>query len=144
MIEAQQKRIKQLEGVVRQQQQKTKQLEAELAAAKKNSTNSSKPPSSDIVKPKKDKTKNQDGFSEKKRGGQQGHDAHFRKPFAEDQIDEVIEHTLTHCPSCGTELQASELAPCVVQQIKLVESSLPEIHEGFQRDGTILSCPFDS
>jgi len=53
------RKIEQLEAVVRSQQQtievqqeRIKQLESALAAAKKNSSNSSKPPSSDIVKPK--------------------------------------------------------------------------------------------
>jgi Transposase IS66 family. len=131
VVHRQQKTIDAQQRTIEAQQKRIKQLESELAAAKKNSTNSSKPPSSDIVKPKKDKTQNQDGSTQKKRGGQQGHDARFRKPFAEDQIDEVIEHTLTHCPSCGTELQASDRAPCVVQQVKLIEKPIKiEEHRG--------------
>ena len=57
----------------------------------------------------KDNAQNQDGnnqdgnaSSQKKRGGQKGHEGHFRNEFAEDQIDEVTEHTLTHCPSSWT------------------------------------------
>gem|GEM_PF-4185830 len=112
------RKIEQLEAVVRSQQtievqqERIKQLESALAAAKKNSSNSSKPPSSDIVKPKpggtdsKDNADNQDGVSrQKQRGGQKGHEGHFRPEFAEEQIDEVIEHTLSHCPSCGTKLE---------------------------------------
>jgi transposase len=60
------------------------QLEAELAAAKKNSTNSSKPPSSDIVKKPKDKPKN---GKKRKRGGQPGHPRHERPLFPDDQVD---------------------------------------------------------
>jgi len=110
-----------------------------LAAAKKNSSNSSKPPSSDIVKPKpggaadKDKAQNQDGNAsdQKKRGGQKGHEGHFRPKFNEDQIDEVIEHTLTHCPSCGTELEDADRAPRVVQQVKIVVKPVKiEEHRG--------------
>ena len=43
------------------------ELEAELAEAKKNSSNSSKPPSSDLVKPKKPKGKRRRG--KRKQGG---------------------------------------------------------------------------
>ena len=45
-------------------------LEAELAKAKKNSSNSSKPPSSDMVKPPRPSAK--DG-KKRKRGAQPGH-----------------------------------------------------------------------
>jgi len=118
-IEVQQERIKQLESALAA-------AESALAAAKKNSSNSSKPPSSDIVKPKKpgadnkNNGNNQDGnaSSQKKRGGQKGHEGHFRPEFPADQIDEVVEHTLTHCPSCGTKLEDADRAPCVVQQVK--------------------------
>ena len=49
------------------------QLEHQLAAARKNSSTSSKPPSSDIVKPKKPLGK---GGKKRKRGGQPGHKRH--------------------------------------------------------------------
>jgi hypothetical protein len=53
-------------------------VRSQLAAAKKTSETSSKPPSSDIVKPKP--PERSDG---KKRsiGGQPGHDKHARRPF---------------------------------------------------------------
>ncbi len=41
--------------LIKQLQARIVELEAEVAALKKNSSNSSKPPSSDIVKPPKDK-----------------------------------------------------------------------------------------
>ena len=71
----------------------------ELAAAKKNSRNSSKPPSSDIVK-KKDKSK---GKKRRKRkiGGQPGHPKHERV-FDLSEADQKHTDTLDECPHGGT------------------------------------------
>ena len=57
-----------------------------IAVLEKNSTTSSKPPSSDITKPPK---KPQQG-KKNKRGGQPGHPKHERTPFSEDEIDEHL------------------------------------------------------
>ena len=46
-------------ALIEQLQQRNNELEAEIATLKKNSSNSSKPPSSDIVKPAKDKNRRQ-------------------------------------------------------------------------------------
>ena len=58
------------------------QLEAQIARMRKDSSNSSKPPSSDIVKPKATKSK-----GKKKAGGQKGHPRHARESFPPDQVD---------------------------------------------------------
>jgi transposase len=91
------------------------QLEAELAAAKKNSTNSSKPPSSDIVKKPKDKPK--DG-KKRKRGGQPGHPRHERPLFPDDQID-YTDLRCVECPDCHGPVVPSKLPPKVIQQVEL-------------------------
>src|ERR1700681_4549933 len=83
--------------LVEQHQAEVAQLRAELAAAKKNSTNSSKPPSSDIVKKPKDKPK--DG-NKRKRGGQPDHPRHERPAFPPDQVDEHLEFRHRQCPDC--------------------------------------------
>lgn len=90
------------------------QLEAELAAAKKNSTNSSKPPSSDIVKPK---NKPKDG-KKRKRGGQPGHPRHERPLFPDDQVDYTELHCVT-CPDCHGPVVPSKLPPKIMQQVEL-------------------------
>ena len=90
------------------------QLEAELAAAKKNSTNSSKPPSSDIVKPK-NKPKN---GRKRKRGGQPGHPRHERPLFPDDQVDYTELHCV-ECPDCHGPVVRSKLPPKVIQQVEL-------------------------
>ncbi len=92
-------------------------LRAELAAARKHSGNSSKPPSSDIAKPAP-KT----GSSTRRRtGGQPGHPRHERKPFAPDQVDERQIHGLDQCPDCGgRDLETLGQPAQVLQQVELL------------------------
>jgi septal ring factor EnvC (AmiA/AmiB activator) len=59
------------------------QLEQQLAAARKDSSTSSKPPSSDIVKPKQPLPK---GGKKRKKGGQPGHEQHLRSPFPPEAV----------------------------------------------------------
>ena len=56
-------------------EQENARLKQQLAAARKNSSTSSKPPSSDIVKPKNPRGK---GGKKRRRGGQPGHPRHER------------------------------------------------------------------
>jgi transposase len=96
------------------------QLQAELADAKKNSSNSSKPPSSDIVKPPK--SKRPDGDSQpRQRGAQMGHPPHQRPPFEASEIDETLEYALPHCPDCGGPVDPSDDLPRIVQQVEIIE-----------------------
>jgi transposase len=91
-------------------------LEAELAKAKKNSSNSSKPPSSDLVKPPKPPGK--DG-QHRQRGGQPGHEQHLRTDFPPEAIDEVVPYTLDCCPDCGGKLRPFERLADVLQQVEV-------------------------
>ncbi len=103
-------------------------LEAELAKAKKNSLTSSKPPSSDIVKPKKPPRK--DG-KQRKRGGQPGHEQHVRSPFPPQAVNECVPYTLDCCPDCGGKLLPSRREPEVLQQVEI--SAAPTVvteHQG--------------
>src|SRR5437016_3517842 len=99
-----------------QLQTRVAQLEAELAAAKKNSSNSSKPPSSDFVKKPKDKPK--DG-KKRKRGGQPGHPRHERPLLPDDRVDDRFEFMPVECPDCHGPVVASKQPPKIVQQIEL-------------------------
>jgi transposase len=100
------------------QRQQIAALEAEVARLKKNSSNSSKPPSSDIVKPPQPAPPH---GSKRKIGGQPGHEGHFRQPFTTQEIDRVVPHnTLTTCPDCGGRLTAAKVPPRVLQQVELV------------------------
>src|SRR6267378_2456295 len=70
-------------------------LRAKVASLEKNSSNSSKPPSSDFIKKPKPKPKR----GKRKRGGQPGHQQHKRDPFddADVHYDEIY---CTECPDC--------------------------------------------
>lgn len=98
-----------------QLQARIAQLEVELAAAKKNSTNSSKPPSSDIVKPKKKSKKGK----KNKPGGQKGHPKHERPLFPDDEVD-YVDLRCVECPDCHGPVVKSKEPPKVIQQMELV------------------------
>jgi transposase len=105
-----------LEQQFEQLQARLAQVEAELAAAKKNSRTSSKPPSSDFIKKPKDPPK--DG-SPRKRGGQPDHELHARQPFADDEVDFVDLHCV-ECPDCHGPVVPSKSPPKVLQQVDLI------------------------
>ena len=91
-------------------------LEAKLAAAQKTSANSSKPPSSDLVK--SPAARKQPG--KRKRGAQPGHAKHERVPFTPAEITEVQEHILTCCPDCGGKVTPIGEPASRLQQVKIV------------------------
>jgi hypothetical protein len=105
------------------------ELEAQLATARKHSGNSSKPPSSDIVKPPKDSP---DGKGTKRRrGGQPGHPQHERPLFPPEELDDSRDYTLDQCPDCGGKLEDADVAPRVIQQIEIIEKPIHiEQHRG--------------
>ncbi len=113
--QAYQRRIAELEAEVA----RLSELVAKLA---KNSSNSSKPPSSDIVKPPKPKPKGKRKKGRRKIGGQPGHPKHDRQPFALEDLSDVWEYHLDCCPGCGGTLQQAEAEPRVIQQVEVVES----------------------
>ncbi len=109
-------------------QARVAELEAQLAAARKHSGNSSKPPSSDIVKPPKDAP---EGEGKRKIGGQPGHPRHDRPAFPPDLIDDTHDYTLDQCPDCGGKLKDAALAPKVIQQVEIIVKPLHiEEHRG--------------
>ena len=55
LMDAKDKRIAELEGIIKNLLEEIKQLKERIAFLEKHSGNSSKPPSSDIVKPKAEK-----------------------------------------------------------------------------------------
>ena len=90
------------------------QLQEQLAAARKDSSTSSKPPSSDIVKPRP--AAPADG-ARRSIGGQPGHPKHDREPFPAEQVSHFAEHTLDACPCCGGPVRPNGSIPKVVQQV---------------------------
>ena len=106
----------QLRGQVQQLQADNQKLQDQITRLKRDSSNSSKPPSSDIVKPQKKGTGR--GKHRRQIGGQKGHPRHERIPFAPDDIGPVIPYEL---PA----QQVQGLIPLeewfVLQQVDLVE-----------------------
>jgi transposase len=114
-----------------QQQQQTiaslldelRQVKERLAGARKDSSTSSKPPSSDIVKPGKDPATADS--SPRKGGGQPGHAKHTRTLFTVEELTgEPHTHRMTHCPSCHTKVVPADQLPRIVQQIEIVQPPL--------------------
>ncbi|MDR2116070.1 MAG: DUF6444 domain-containing protein [Planctomycetaceae bacterium] len=95
-------------------------LKARIAVLEKNSSNSSKPPSSDIVKPSRDFSPSHQ-HRRRKIGGQKGYTCHTRPQFSQDQVDDVIPLHLDKCPVCGGEVTLAEQeSPRVHQQVEVV------------------------
>jgi transposase len=123
--------VQKLQQLVQQQQEamaalaeEVRQLKEKLAAKSKNSSTSSKPPSSDIVKPSKDPA-TLDGSSPRKGGGQPGHPKHSRTPFSPEEINAGSHiHRMTHCPDCHTQVVPANQLPRIVQQIEIVQPPL--------------------
>jgi len=114
--------ISQLRAKLRQRDQTIAELMERIAMLEKNSATSSKPPSSDIVKPPKPSSQNQNGQKTKRKiGAQPGHKQNLRKPIAPELTDEIIKLELTECPDCGHKLDLANTAPKITQQIELVE-----------------------
>ena len=105
-------RVEALEAIVAE-------LRTELAKLRKDSSTSSKPPSSDIVKPPKPPVPK--GTAKRKRGGPPGHPRHERPAFPPDMVDAVHEYTLEVCPDCVcADLQTSRRDPLILQQVEAV------------------------
>ena len=104
---------------LKQQAVRIAQLELELAKAKKDSSTSSKPPSSDITKPKPKKKPGRRKTS--RRGGQPGHQRQLREPLPPDRVDETIEYEMD-----DGEVERLGLTPTgdfeIVQHIELPEN----------------------
>ncbi len=123
-------RIDEQDKLIAAQQKRISDLEADLAKARKNSSTSSKPPSSDIAKPpKKPKTSKKRG--KRKKGAQPGHPKHERDPFSAEEVDCVYDYVLDSCPDCGTHLLEPDEAPRVIQQVEIVENPVQIVeHRG--------------
>ncbi len=106
-------------------EKKVKAQEKTIAKLKKNSSNSSKRPSSDdITNPKK-----KNGKKKGKRliGGQPGHKGNFRVPFKEEEINHFVDYVLDTCPDCRGDLDIFFESPRFQQQVEMKE--IPIIKE---------------
>ena len=115
--------LTQLRKEIGQLRADNQKLQDQIARLKRDSSNSSKPPSSDIVKPQKKGTRG--GRHKRKIGGQKGHPRHERIPFAPDDIGPILPYELSPKQSQG-------LIPLeewfVLQQVDLAQKLVP-IHD---------------
>ena len=97
-------------------QKRVDTLERQVAQLSKTSSNSSKPPSSDITKPKPKMPKK----GKRKIGAQPGHPKHERPLFPKEEIGKFHDYRLDACPECdNSEVTFLDLPPRVIQQMEL-------------------------
>lgn len=100
----QQQRLADQQQEISERKQEIADLERQLALRKQNSTNSSKPPSSDGLagdsRPRGRKTRK----SRRKPGGQPGHRGHHRAIVPPEQVDETQIILPAHCSHCQGDL----------------------------------------
>ncbi len=104
IIEDQQRIILMLSRENTQMKARIEVLERELLRYKtrKDSNNSSLPPSKDENRPPRTVSLREKG--NRKAGGQPGHDGHTLKMT--DNPDEIIEHRACFCPECGKDVSS--------------------------------------
>ncbi len=132
VIQQQQHTIQQLEVSTQQLEIKVHELEARLS---KNSSNSSKPPSSDGLQ-KPPKTTSQRGKSGKKPGGQKGRNGKTLNQVA--NPNHVVTHSPESCHGCGHDLTNVEEADFEKRQV--FEIPQPKI-EVTEHRAEIKKCP---
>lgn len=98
------------------------ELELALIKAKKDSSTSSKPPSSDITNPKRNPKRKKPGRKKKpRRGGQPGHERQLREALPPERVDETIEFEIAE-----SEAERLRLTPTgdfdIIQQIELPDT----------------------
>lgn len=116
------------------------ELRARVASLEKDSSNSSKPPSSDIVKAENPKQKR--GRSKRKRGAQPGHAKHRRPAFSTEEVDAAYDYYFDRCPDCGGEVKLLAEPASILQQVEFVERPI-EISEHRSRTCHCTRCQKD-
>lgn len=110
-----------LSARLERQAERIAELELALAKAKKDSSTSSKPPSSDMVKPPVKKAPG--SRKKRKRGGQPGHERQLREPLPPERADQAFEYEID-----DQEVQERQLTPTdqyeVIQHIELLDSPI--------------------
>ena len=107
-------------------------LERQLGLRKRNSTTSSKPPSSDGLAGEQHERGSRRKKSCRKRGGQPGHPGHWRKPVPDERINEVVEVLPEQCIRCEKPLPrdvATGRVPGLRHQVTELPPIQPQITE---------------
>ncbi len=122
------------------------QLKKKIAQLEKNSTNSSKPPSSDNPRDKNEQTKADNNKKESKKrkpGGQPGHKGSMRELIPVEEVDDLIHYYPEACANCGKPLAQDETAKQVGEpfrwQVAEIEPIKPFITE-YQGHTCLCDC----
>ena len=106
--------------LIKELRREIEELKLALAKATKDSSNSSKSPSSDIVKPSKKNASGESSRKRRKRGGQKGHARKLRKPLPPERVDEAFVYEIP-----DDEVRDRELTPTddfeLIQHIELLD-----------------------
>jgi transposase len=96
-------------------------VKEQLAEAKKDSSTSHKPPSSDLVKPLTTPTNG-------KPGAQPEHPGHFRSPYLPEELTGSFDYRYCQCPDCGGELNTLPDPVRIIQQVDVpvIQPSIEE------------------
>jgi transposase len=114
-----QSKVERLQAEVETLKAQVATLESELAQARKHSGNSSKPPSTDIVRPGPAKSGKPGQAKKRKRGAQPGHARQERTPFSPDEINRFWEWRYPSCPCCSGPLADASQEPKTLQQVEI-------------------------
>ncbi len=116
---------------VKNKDKEINRLRIKIAKLSKDSTNSSRRPSSDDIT-KKTKTE-AIGGEKRKKGGQPGHPKHTREPFSKEEIDLFAIHPLKACPTCNGKNLCQLDKSKIVQQMDITDSPLVkiEVHRSY-------------
>jgi transposase len=101
-VERLERDLEQAREQISEQQEQITKLEKELSEARRNSTNSSKPPSSDgLAGPQRVRGRKPGSKCKRRAGGQIGHAGHCRKPVEAAKVSQTVEVLPTQCSRCG-------------------------------------------
>ena len=138
------RRIAELEAEVAELKRLLAKALDEIARLKRNSRTSSKPPSSDIVKPPRQSsgTQAKGGGKKRKPGGQPGHTKHTRPPFAAERVDQAYAYDWADAGDAWQPLDDFY----ILQQVELRENPLIVTEHRFRRyrhriSGRIVTAP---
>ena len=111
------------------------QLKLALAKATKDSSNSSKSPSSDIVKPPKKGSGGKAAGKKRKRGGQRGHQRKLRQPLPPERVNKAFVYELP-----GAEVRERNLTPTdqfeIIQHVELLDMPIHVIEHRLRKNRT--------
>ena len=117
-------------AIIRVLLDRIEQLELRIAQLEKNSSTSSKPPSSDIVKPPHEQRQR----GKRKSGGQLGHPGTRRDLLPPEKVDHILDWEETECPLGHGKLEPHRCGETIVQQVAELVDKPVEVTE-YRRHG---------